>query len=55
VINPADLSNLKGKYGNSAKLPLVPGLEGSGVIVESNAGILGWSLTGKRVACAILG
>jgi NADPH2:quinone reductase len=53
-INPSDLSSLKGTYNPSgrAKLPASPGFEGSGVVVASGGGVLGWSLLGKRVAVA---
>ena len=32
------------------KLPLVPGWEGSGTVIENGGGLLGWRLVGKRVA-----
>jgi len=31
-------------------LPCVPGWEGSGVVVESGGGIIGWMMKGSRVA-----
>mmetsp|Transcript_22398 Transcript_22398/g.22086 ORF Transcript_22398/g.22086 Transcript_22398/m.22086 type:complete len:266 (+) Transcript_22398:30-827(+) len=50
-INPSDIVSLKGQYGIKKQLPFIPGLEGSGTVVESGGGLLGWSLVGKRVAC----
>ena len=49
-INPSDIVFLKGLYGTKKPLPAIAGLEGSGVVVSSGGGILGWSLVGKRVA-----
>ena len=65
VINPADLSNLKGTYGNkNEKDSYQPkdknekeeknegaplGSEGSGVVVASGGGLLAWRVMGKRV------
>jgi len=53
-INPADLSGLKGTYdaNNRSALPFTPGIEGSGVVVETGGGLLAWRLGGKRVAAA---
>lgn len=49
-INPSDLMFLQGDYGAQPKrLPVVPGWEGSGVVV-GGAG-LGAALRGRRVAC----
>lgn len=50
-INPSDLVFLKGAYGIQKRLPVVPGFEGSGVVVEANAGLYGRWLVGQRVAC----
>jgi NADPH2:quinone reductase len=50
-INPSDLVFLKGLYGISKPLPVVPGFEGSGVVVAAGGGWLGRWLRGKRVAC----
>lgn len=49
-INPSDLGFLKGTYAREGTYPLVPGFEGSGVVVENGGGIMGWNLVGKRVA-----
>jgi NADPH2:quinone reductase len=52
-VNPSDLSSLNGSYGGGpAKLPAVPGLEGSGTVVAAGAGLLPRFLRGQRVACS---
>lgn len=51
-INPSDLAFLKGHYSSDKPFPCVPGFEGSGVVVASGGGLLGWSLVNKRVAVA---
>ncbi|HVF57387.1 MAG TPA: zinc-binding dehydrogenase [Pyrinomonadaceae bacterium] len=51
-VNPSDLVFLRGLYGQKKKLPVVPGFEGSGVVVAAGRGLLGRYLLGKRVACA---
>ena len=48
-INPSDLYFIRGSRANLPPLPTVPGLEGSGVVVEAGEGDLGASLVGKRV------
>jgi NADPH:quinone reductase len=50
-INPSDLAFLTGNYGIKKPMPVVPGLEGSGVVVENGGGIYGKLLQGKNVAC----
>jgi NADPH:quinone reductase-like Zn-dependent oxidoreductase len=50
-IGPADLMFLKGEYGFTKPLPVVPGFEGSGTVVASGGGWMGRWLVGKRVAC----
>ncbi|MCC7422788.1 MAG: zinc-dependent alcohol dehydrogenase family protein [Planctomycetaceae bacterium] len=49
-INPSDLMTVRGVYGQRPKLPAVPGYEGVGIVEESNGGLLGRFLKGKRVA-----
>jgi len=49
--NPSDLLFIQGKYGVRKPLPTVPGWEGAGTVVRSGGGLMGWFLTGKRVAC----
>jgi NADPH:quinone reductase len=51
-INPSDLASLQGLYGVRKPLPMVPGIEGSGVVVATGSGYLARRLLGKRVACA---
>jgi NADPH2:quinone reductase len=51
-VNPSDLAFLQGLYGVKKALPVVPGFEASGRVVEAGAGFLGRRLVGKRVACA---
>src|SRR5678815_249528 len=40
-INPADLTQIEGKYPVRPKLPATPGFEGAGVVVELGAGVKG--------------
>jgi NADPH:quinone reductase-like Zn-dependent oxidoreductase len=49
-VNPSDLAFLRGRYGVRKRLPVVPGFEGSGVVVATGAGAE--SLRGARVALA---
>lgn len=49
-IHPADFTMLRGIYGVKKSLPMIPGLEGSGVVVENGGGLLGWKLKGQKVA-----
>ncbi len=49
-INPSDLALLKGRYMNRS-YPFTPGLEGSGVVVDSGGGVLARMRKGKKVAC----
>jgi NADPH:quinone reductase-like Zn-dependent oxidoreductase len=53
-IGPADLMFLKGEYGITKPLPVVPGFEGSGTVIASGGGWMGRWLVGKRVACLAL-
>ncbi len=48
-INPSDLVFLRGNYGIKKALPVVPGLEGSGIVVAAGPGWYGRTLIGKRV------
>ncbi len=50
-INPSDLAFLTGNYGIKKPMPVVPGLEGSGVVVENGGGFYGKMLLNKNVAC----
>jgi NADPH:quinone reductase-like Zn-dependent oxidoreductase len=49
-INPSDAAFLAGVYSRKA-LPVVPGFEGSGVVVAAGNGWYGKLLLGRRVAC----
>jgi NADPH:quinone reductase-like Zn-dependent oxidoreductase len=51
-INPSDLAFLRGLYGIKKSLPVVPGFEGSGVVVAAGGGLLARALVGRRVACS---
>ncbi|HLP81739.1 MAG TPA: zinc-binding dehydrogenase, partial [Nitrosomonas sp.] len=51
TINPSDLAFLEGLYGFKKPVPVVPGFEGSGMVVAVGRGMLGKYLHGKRVAC----
>lgn len=51
-INPSDLGFARGSYG-AQKVPyLIPGFEGSGVVVAAGAGLLPRVLLGRRVVCS---
>jgi len=54
-INPSDLSFLKGTYTGSPDYPVIPGLEGSGLVVKTGKGLIAKSREGKRVACTTSG
>ena len=51
-INPSDLAFLAGGYGIKKPFPVVPGFEGSGIVVAAGKGILPKIWLGKKVACA---
>ncbi|HMU38954.1 MAG TPA: zinc-binding dehydrogenase [Pseudomonadota bacterium] len=50
-ITVQDVLFLQGLYGVQRSLPVVPGLECSGVVVQSGGGLLGRALVGRRVVC----
>ena len=50
-INPSDLAFLTGNYGLKKPFPVVPGLEGSGVVVASGGGFVANRLLNKKIAC----
>ncbi|MDZ7738950.1 MAG: zinc-binding dehydrogenase [Bacteroidales bacterium] len=50
-INPSDLSLLQGTFASKPDYPLIPGIEGSGIVVKSGKGVIGKLREGKRVAC----
>lgn len=51
-VNPSDLAFLTGNYGLKKAFPVVPGLEGSGLVVASGGGFLANMILNKRVACS---
>lgn len=51
-VNPSDLMTIKGEYGIGAAYPFVPGLEGSGSVVDSGGGVMARMMLGRRVALA---
>lgn len=50
-VNPSDLAFLEGEYAFRKALPAVPGLEGSGRVVDVGRGLFARRLAGRRVAC----
>ncbi len=50
-INPSDLSLLQGTYAEKPEYPLIPGIEGSGIVVAHGGGIIASLRKGKRVSC----
>lgn len=50
-ISAADLLFLQGRLGSHRPLPVVPGLECSGVVVGTGGGLMARALLGRRVAC----
>jgi len=50
-INPSDLSLLQGTFKNKPNFPIIPGIEGSGIVVASGDGILPKLRMNKRVSC----
>jgi NADPH:quinone reductase len=54
VLNPSDILYIKGRYGIESKLEIIPGIEGSGVVVAHGGGVSSKLLMGRRVACTPL-
>lgn len=50
-ITAADIQFMQGRHGELRPLPVVPGLECSGTVIESGGGLLARALLGRRVAC----
>lgn len=50
-INPSDLSLLQGTYATKPSYPIIPGIEGSGIVVAEGKGIIPKIRMGKRVSC----
>ncbi len=51
-INPSDLATLTGYYGFKNPTPIVPGGEGSGIVVAAGPGVMANYFLDKNVACA---
>jgi NADPH2:quinone reductase len=51
-INPSDLARIRSVTDPSERLSFIPGIEGSGTIVDRGPGILPWFWQDKRVACS---
>src|SRR4030095_9428355 len=47
-VNPVDTYIRSGKYARLPPLPFTPGIEGAGIVIQSDAGVLGWP-PGARV------
>ncbi len=50
-INPSDLSFLTGKYTHIPSYPVIPGIEGSGIVIDG-AGVFAKRLISKQVICS---
>lgn len=48
-IHPADFSFMRGQYGITKPLPVIPGNEGCGIVIENGGGLYGWKIKGQRV------
>ncbi len=48
-INPSDLMFVRGRYGITRPLPMIPGFEGAGEVVDAGRGVLSQMRKGKRV------
>ena len=51
-INPSDIGFTKGSYGVQKGDQVVPGFEGSGVVVAAGPGLLPRLLLGRRITCS---
>ncbi len=51
-MNPSDLSFLNGTYVSKPEYPVIPGIEGSGIVVAVGKGIIPAMRLGKRVTCS---
>jgi len=50
-INPSDVAFITlGGYAGNKTAPCTAGLEGSGVVIQSGGGLMGWGLMHKKVA-----
>jgi NADPH2:quinone reductase len=53
-INPSDLARIKNISGEEDLLSFIPGLEGSGTVIEAGKGLIPRLWKGKRVACSAI-
>jgi len=51
-INPSDIGFTKGSYGAQKADWVVPGFEGSGIVVAAGSGLLPHLIVGRRVVCS---
>lgn len=54
-VNPSDVLFCHGRYGTAPALPVTPGFEGCGTVVEAGGGWLARRLMGRRIAGAVQG
>eukprot|EP00054_Salpingoeca_dolichothecata_P037955 m.12412 g.12412 ORF g.12412 m.12412 type:complete len:367 (+) comp8078_c0_seq2:2-1102(+) len=52
-VNPSDVYHMRGVYQLNPTFPYSAGFEGSGTVIATGGGILGWLVLGKRVSFAI--
>jgi NADPH:quinone reductase-like Zn-dependent oxidoreductase len=50
-VNPSDLKFMRGTYGLKKPPPVVPGFEGSGMVVATGSGLRAKMVSGKPVCC----
>ncbi len=50
-INPSDVAFIHGRYGVKKRLPVIPGIEGSGQVIQAGPGLMPRLLLRRRVAC----
>lgn len=53
-VNPSDLARIKNISGEEDLLSFIPGLEGSGTVIEAGKGLIPRLWLGKRVACSAI-
>lgn len=54
-VNPSDVLFCQGRYGTPPPLPVVPGFEGCGVVVDTGGGLFARRLLNARVSGAVQG
>lgn len=53
-VNPSDLARIKSISGDENLLSFIPGIEGSGTVIEAGEGLIPRLWLGKRVACSAI-